>query len=193
MSKTEEFYKLNAEHFYNETINVHMSPLYSKLERNLAPHSLIVDAGAGSGRDTIYFKSKGHSVYAFDGSAELCELAKSKSNVEIKCHDFLEIPSDIKPDAIWACASLLHLTKKQIATVFQKYFELLNDGGLFYSSFKYGTFEGERSGRYFTDLDEKSINELLKMVPFTLVELWKTPDARPGRESELWLNVILKK
>lgn len=34
----------------------------------------------------------------------------------------------------------------------------LKDDGVIYTSFKYGTFEGERNGRYFTDFTEKTFD-----------------------------------
>lgn len=34
----------------------------------------------------------------------------------------------------------------------------LKNNGIIYTSFKYGTFEGERNGRYFTDMNEEKFN-----------------------------------
>ena len=66
--------------------------------------------------------------------------------------------------------------------------------GIFYTSFKYGNFEGIRNGRYFTDLTEASFAELINEVTdFEIIEEWITSDVRPGREEEKWLNVILKR
>ena len=66
--------------------------------------------------------------------------------------------------------------------------------GIIYISFKYGDFEGERNGRYFTDLTEEAVKELIKTVPELKIEkLWITNDVRDGRGDERWLNVILRK
>ncbi len=64
--------------------------------------------------------------------------------------------------------------------------------GVLYAAFKYGRGERAQGGRRFTDLDEAGIAELLREVR-ALVELetWVTPDRRPGRERERWLNVLL--
>ena len=63
-----------------------------------------------------------------------------------------------------------------------------------YISFKYGTFEGERNGRYFTDLTEDTAGELIGQVPALAVERqWVTGDVRAGRGEERWLNMILRK
>ncbi|MBR5171905.1 MAG: SAM-dependent methyltransferase, partial [Phascolarctobacterium sp.] len=62
-----------------------------------------------------------------------------------------------------------------------------------YTSFKYGTFEGYRNERYFTDMDEVRFTEFIKDFPeIETEELWVTGDVRPGRSSEKWLNLILR-
>ena len=64
----------------------------------------------------------------------------------------------------------------------------------FDASFNYGEFYGERIGRYFTDMTEESFQELLKEVPgLAQEETFVTGDVREGRNSEKWLNVMMKK
>ena len=55
-----------------------------------------------------------------------------------------------------ACASLLHLPRKDLVEVFRKVRDALKQGGILYTGFKYGTFEGMRNGRYFTDFTEET-------------------------------------
>ena len=63
-----------------------------------------------------------------------------------------------------------------------------------YVSFKYGTFEGERNGRYFTDMTEEKFETVLKEVPsMKILKETITSDVRPGRADEKWLNVYLRK
>jgi hypothetical protein len=70
----------------------------------------------------------------------------------------------------------------------------LKPQGVIYTSFKYGTFEGERNGRYFTDFTEEAFSDFLKDIPgISLEELWITNDVRPDRGEEKWLNLILRK
>ena len=66
--------------------------------------------------------------------------------------------------------------------------------GVVYTSFKNGDFEGERSGRYFTDFTLESFREYLQDIKeFEIEEYWITGDVRPGRSEEKWLNLILRK
>lgn len=51
--------------------------------------------------------------------------------------------------------------------------------GIIYLSFKYGDFEGERNGRYFTDMTEESVAELLVDFPeFRVEKQWITGESR---------------
>ena len=44
------------------------------------------------------------------------------------------------------------------------------DDGVIYTSFKYGTFEGERNGRYFTDFTEKTFGGFLSGIRHVKIE-----------------------
>lgn len=66
--------------------------------------------------------------------------------------------------------------------------------GIIYTSFKYGEFEGERNGRYFTDFTLESFRKFVKDIgDIKLKESWITGDVRSGRGEEKWLNVVLEK
>ena len=57
-----DYYQENAKEYIGKTINADMSSLYSKFEKYLRPGSKILDLGFGSGRDSLYFLSKGYEV-----------------------------------------------------------------------------------------------------------------------------------
>ena len=66
--------------------------------------------------------------------------------------------------------------------------------GVLYTSFKYGTFEGTRNGRYFIDFTEETLSEFWTCVPsLQIVETWITQDVRPGREEERWINLLARR
>ena len=68
---------------------------------------------------------------------------------------FQELREKEKYDGIWACASVLHVPKIELANILQKMCNAVKTDGIIYTSFKYGDFEGERSGRFFSDFTEK--------------------------------------
>lgn len=194
MNNTINYYNQNAENFIANTQNADMHPTQERFLRLLDANTLILDFGCGSGRDTKYFLEKGYQVTATDGAAELCRLASEFTGIKVKEMLFQELDAMNQYDGIWACSSILHLPKKELLPVIQKMCEALKDNGIIYTSFKYGDFEGERNGRYFTDFTEKTFREVVEKVPkLTIEEHWITSDVRPGRGEEKWLNLILRK
>lgn len=194
MNDTINYYNQNAENFIANTQNADMHPTQERFLRLLDANTSILDFGCGSGRDTKYFLEKGYRVTATDGSSELCRLASEFTGIKVKEMLFQELDAINQYDGIWACSSILHLPKKELLPVIQKMCEALKDNGIIYTSFKYGDFEGERKGRYFTDFTEKTFREVVEKIPeLTIEEHWITSDVRPGRGEEKWLNLILRK
>lgn len=192
--ETLAYYNTNAKSFTDSTVNVDFSNVQNKFLEKLNPGACILDFGCGSGRDTKYFLEKGYLVEAMDGSEELCKLAESYTGIKVKHMLFRELQEVGKYDAIWACSSILHLPYAELTDVMKKMTIALKSNGLIYTSFKYGTFEGVRNGRYFTDMTEDSLKKLLQDVQGLMIEeSWVTSDVRPGRGDEKWLNLILQK
>ena len=194
MNNTIQYYQQNAEQFSRETRSVDFSQNQDKFMSKLKKNDTILDFGCGSGRDTKCFLEHGFQVEAIDGSEELCRLAGEFPGIKVKHLLFQELAEKDKYDGIWACSSILHLPKQELIEVIQKMSLALKSKGIIYTSFKYGTFEGERNGRYFTDMTEDSFAEILQTTKeLQIEEQWITSDVRPGRGNEKWLNVILRK
>ena len=191
---TISYYNVHAQSFTKSTRGVDFTAIQNKFLDKLPAGAFILDFGCGSGRDTRYFLDQGYRVEAIDGSEELCRLAGEYTGIEVKCMLFQELQDTDRYDAVWACSSILHLTYDELITVLEKIARALKDKGLLYTSFKYGTEEGERNGRYFTDMTEEKLTGLLEKVPdFEIEEQWITSDVRPGRGEEKWLNLFLRK
>ena len=194
MDKTIEYYNQNADMFAQGTRLVDFTIVQERFRKMLPVGSRILDFGCGSGRDTKYFLEKGYQVAATDGSAELCRLAGSFTGIKVKEMLFQELDEIGVYDGIWACSSILHLPKQELLPVIRKMCDALKDNGVIYTSFKYGDFEGERNGRYFTDFTEDTFDKFIKVIQeLTIEEEWITSDVRPGRGEEKWLNLILRK
>ena len=194
MNKTINYYNENANSFIEGTVSVDFEHIQNIFLDALNENAHILDFGCGSGRDTKYFLDKGYTVDAIDGSVALCRAASEYTGIDVKHMMFNELEEVEKYDGIWACASILHVKKTEQLDIFQKIDRALKPNGILYTSFKYGDFEGERNGRYFTNMTEESIHELLKSIPDLVVEkLWKTGDARVERGDEQWINIITRK
>lgn len=192
--ETLTYYNTHARSFAQSTRDVDFTAIQNKFLDKFPAGAFILDFGCGSGRDTRYFLDRCYRVEAIDGSEELCRLAGEYTGIEVKCMLFQELQDTDRYDAVWACSSILHLTYDDLITVLEKIARALKDRGLLYTSFKYGTEEGERNGRYFTDMTEEKLTGLLEKVPdFEIEEQWITSDVRPGRGEEKWLNLFLRK
>lgn len=193
MNLTIDYYNKNARAFTNNTRDVDFHIMQDKFLEYLPVSGKILDLGCGCGRDTKYFMDKGYDVNAMDGSEELCRMASEYTGIEVSHRMFHELTEKEAYDGIWACASLLHVPSEELPEVLVHIGEALKYGGTGYLSFKYGEFEGERNGRFFLDMTEKKMSELLVGIPELKLRHYEiTTDVRPDRE-ERWLNILLGK
>lgn len=194
MGNTIDYYNQNAKKFIDGTVSVDFRGIQNMFLELLPEHARILDFGCGSGRDTKYFLEQGCMVDAVDGSSELCKAASEYTGITVKHMFFHELNEVELYDGIWACASVLHAKREELPEIIRKMSLATKENGIIYLSFKYGEFEGEKNGRYFTDMTEDSMAEMLMDFPELKVEKqWITGDVRAGREDERWLNLILRK
>ncbi len=191
--KTIHYYDMHAKDFVAGTENADMRHCRDRFLHYLKQGTKILDAGCGSGRDMLAFKEAGYEVEAFDASAEICRLASEKTGIEVKQLRFEELEGEEEYSGIWACASLLHVKPEDLPDVLQRLNRILKPEGVLYASFKYGTGEREKDGRFFYDLTEDTCRSLLWNAGFSIRELFITQDVRSGRSHEKWVNVIAGK
>ena len=193
-NNTLNYYNQNADTFFSGTVSVYFKQTQDKFLHYLGDGTYILDFGCGSGRDTKYFLEAGMKVDAIDGSKEMCRIASEYTGIEVQQMLFHELDAHDQYDGIWACASILHLPKKELKSVLLKMATALKKHGIIYTSFKYGEFEGERNGRYFTDFTIDTFQTFIKDIKGLQIKGdWMTGDVRPGRGEERWLNLILQK
>ena len=69
-------------------------------------------------------------------------------------------------DGIWACASLLHVSEKELETVLVKFHRALKRDGVLYASWKYGEAECSDGERFYCDMTEEKmrIEEIARVL-----------------------------
>jgi SAM-dependent methyltransferase len=188
------YYDTHGKKFVASTVDVDMGSLYRLLLSRLRPGARILDAGCGSGRDSLAFKNLGYRVEAFDLSAEMVRSTKALADVPVRRIGFEELDYDRRFDGIWASASLLHVPRQRMPAVFSLLAKALVDRGVLYCSYKNRQKDFSEDGRSFTCYTPASFETFVRSQgSFGLLELLETEDKRVGREGERWINAVLEK
>lgn len=199
---TIDTYDKTANEFIEKVQAYAPEPEREKFVSSIKPGGSILDAGCGSGRDANYFASKGFVVTGIDLSETLLVYARnhSEKHVTFRTMDLRNIDfPDVSFYGIWACASLLHLKREEIAPVLRKFRDLLTAGGILFLLMKEG--EGEKlaasstiSGdvRFFSYYSTVELKGLTTDAGFLVTELytWDQNDRNPERPSERWISVF---
>ncbi len=112
--------------------------LHSLLEED---KNAILEIGAGTGRDGLYFQENRFEVVCVDLSAEMVRLCKEKG-LDARQMDVRELAfDDGRFDSVYAMNSLLHIPKAELGDVLASIRRVLKPGGLFF----YGVYGGESS------------------------------------------------
>ena len=194
IDSTVKYYDDNARLYYEDTVAADMSEVYQPFLDLLPAEAKVLDAGCGSGRDSLFFRNLGIEVEAFDASEAMVRLSSELLGQEVKLLRFEELHLSQLYDGIWACSSLLHVNRKDLVSVIRTLADSLQYNGVFYMSFKYGDQEYWKEGRYFNCMDEAVFRGVIEQLPELIVDqLRVTVDVRPGREDERWLNAYLVK
>lgn len=186
--KTKKYYSNNYKEYISSTQNVDMTEHYNRFLPYLSQGSKILDIGFGSGRDMLYFASKGFNVFGVDNVGEFIDNAKANGlNVEL-C-DFHNLPYVESFDGIWACASLLH--SNDLSLAFNNLYKALKVGGYIYLSMKYGKDSNIENGRFYQYVDEQKLKSLCENSNLSVVEIYSSEDLL--KRNNGWINAVLKK
>ena len=190
---TLDYYNENALDYFNTTVNADMDKQYKLFLKYLRKTGRILDLGCGSGRDTLYFKKLGYDVDAIDGSKKLCELATQYTKIPVKCMKFNELDAVDCYDGIWACSSLVHITKKELIEILKKIRIALKDDGIFYVALKSGIGEEILKGRYFSYIEKNEFEQIINSTDFKLIDFLSAKSVTNKEEKRYWNSYILKK
>ena len=193
--QTGEYYERNAASYFHATRRTDLSALYEPFLGQIPSGGRILDAGSGSGRDTLAFLRRGYKVSAFDASPALCALSTRLTGVATRVLRFQEVIDEGEYDGIWACASLLHVPEPELTDSIGRLIRALKPRGVLYMSFKRGM--GDRvsnDGRFFSDMTTERITRILENVPDArLGNTWATAGEGKFRGRDEWLNALVFK
>lgn len=187
------YYDASSTRFLGDMMQGDMQKIYQSFLERLPEKSIILDAGCGSGRDSLFFKEKGHMIMAMDTSEQICQMASEYLGQAVLFCRFQDAHFKISFDGIWACASMTHLSAKELEHVLDRMYWHLRDQGVMYVSFIYGEYEGEKDGVSYLELNEEKAEALFSHTHFDIDKMWTTVQEDCFGKEVKWLNIIAKK
>jgi ubiquinone/menaquinone biosynthesis C-methylase UbiE len=192
---TLDYYNRNAEAFGQRTRDCPVRHLQDAFMSLLHPGAHILDAGCGSGRDTLVFLEHAFQVTAMDASSAMVELATKATGQSVLLSTFADINFEQAFDGIWANASLLHVPAQEIDDVLNRLSRALKVAGVLYMSVKVG--DGERIApdqRLFCDYSEASLRATLSRHPELLIlDIHQSPANSGQIDPRPWVHTMLRK
>jgi SAM-dependent methyltransferase len=141
----------------------------------------LLEIGAGTGQDSLFFQENGLRVTCIDLSPEMVEICREKG---LDAHEMdvyqLRFP-DGRFDAVWTINCLLHVPKRDLDGVLAEIRRVLKPGGFFYWGV-YGGWEHEgvweedsyRPKRFFSFFEDEAIRKkartFFEVIDFRPVE-----------------------
>lgn len=196
LDDTVAWYDRSAATYAADTLGRNPLSLREAFVRRLPEGGTILDAGSGSGRDTLSFLEQGFEVEAIDASEELARLSSQLTGRATQVARFETYAGpQARYHGVWAFASLLHVREPDLPDALQRLAVTLKAGGWLFSNFKVGAGERfDEFGRLYTDMDERRLRAL-----FSGSGLWAevetTTQEAPAAfgAPTAWINVFARR
>lgn len=154
----------------------------------------VVEIGCGDGRDAKVIAERAGWYEGSDVSSELIKLAKDYvPDASFVVADAVTYVFPEKINVIFAFASILHLDRKELATVLRNAYVALVPGGIFYISSKWAEaykkdVKRDQYGARLFHFYNADIVEKLAEPSYMMVETWREVHGHTE-----WFELILQK
>lgn len=159
----------------------------------------VLDVGCGPGFDTASLSEAGLKPVALDLAQAMARLAAARSHAAVVQSDARYLPFIAASfEGVWASASLIHISRQDIAVALQDIRRVLKQGGVLYSRMQVGDSEGVEQPapgnpisqpRFFARYDGESWRALLTANGFDIVDQ-QEDQAAPG--ARRWLSTFAR-
>jgi SAM-dependent methyltransferase len=153
---------------------------YERLAKLVAPGSLVLDLGCGSGEDTPALASMGLRCVGLDISAGLLDLTRRFEALAGRAFlgDLRSLPfAEGAFDAVWADGSVHHVTKSEVRGVATEVARVLKPSGVFALSVELGLHDGYVTGgdnvqgkRWYSYFEPDELRAILRRAGIDVVD-----------------------
>lgn len=187
-----DYYQANFKQYYSETFSIDPTNFLGPLLKYLPAGASILDIGCGSGRDLLWFKSKGFQATGFERASNLAELAGQRSGCPVIEGDFADYDfSLLTVDALILIGALVHVHHNDLASILVKICTALKQDGHILLSLKEG--EGARQhedGRLFYLWTDLQLRQIFSDRGFSVVDFSRQMSKISS--DDVWLGYVLR-
>lgn len=110
------------------------------------------------------------------------------------CIEFKDFDEENMYDAIWACASILHVQDEDLPDILFRMVKALKNEGVMYISFKKGTGTKIIDGKFFNFMTKGKFKNILSNLDlnYDIMEYFETTSNSNLSEKCIWANFIIK-
>lgn len=189
---TDQYYRENAQSYFDRTFGLQMEHLYRPFLAAVGEGRRILDVGSGSGRDVKAFRALGYDAYGIDSSPELVYLATNEVGPYFSIGRAESYCSALPFDAVWACASLLHLRRGELYATISSLRRLLTPKGVFFASVQLGSGEvTQGDGRRYTYFSASEFEDAIREAGLHVLDAWESKDVLRD-DGPRWINVLAR-
>ncbi len=194
--KNIQFYTDNANSLIAQYDQVHFESVHKDWLSHIPAQGMVLDVGAGSGRDARYLSEKGLSIVAVEPAAKLLEAAKANSgnhNIHWLRDNLPELNHvfalQVKFDLILLSAVWMHIAPSSRERTFRKLSSLLKPNGKMVISLRHGECRDERTMH---PVSASELAQYASQFGLTCQLLTKNRQAdQLGRNEVSWETVLL--
>ncbi|WP_214000604.1 class I SAM-dependent methyltransferase [Arsukibacterium sp.] len=201
MSKTVDIYHQGAALFAAQYDALSFEQVHACWQPYWPKEQLVLDIGAGSGRDALWLAEQGCQVISVEPAADLLRLGQLKTDGQLKTTEKVQWLQDSLPE-LKACYQLnlqfntillsavwMHIVPSERKRAFRKITNLLAPGGRFILSLRFGDFSDERTA-YPVSVDE--IAALASQFGLVLRFVSDITADAGGRAGVEWQTLVLE-
>jgi SAM-dependent methyltransferase len=189
---TIRFYNVEATRYAKQTLTVDLSHIYDRFLNLLPVGASVLDVGCGAGRDLEVFRRRGFRAVGLEPAESLAAIAREVSGCEVIIGNIEELTRPGEFDGIWACASLLHLSRRRLPLALDRINAALKGEGILFLSVQRGVGEfTSPDGRFYALYQPDEIALAANAAGFDVIEQWETGDSLAERPIR-WINVLAR-